>query len=196
MEMPDNPAELSGNAMTISTDKRTRRTRAALVRAFNELVLEGADGEIRVVDVIRRADVGRSTFYEHYSSAEDIHMQALAAPMSVLADALSGTRDPGSLKCLLDHFWDLRCRARKTFTATKTRDRIARFLADQVHERLEAESGGSPDVMLVARQLAESALGLVRAWLAGEVVCSSRSLADAIVKSSDLIVQGFPEARV
>ena len=109
--------------------------------------------------------------------------------MSVFADALVGQTEPAALKCLLDHFWELRSRARKTFTDARTRDQVARLLTEQVRLRLTVRE--SDELPLVARQLAESALALVRAWLSGEVVCSSQTLADAVIRSAGLLIDGL-----
>jgi AcrR family transcriptional regulator len=48
-------------------DKRTQKTRQALLGAFFGLVLERRYDEIKVADILERARVGRSTFYEHFS---------------------------------------------------------------------------------------------------------------------------------
>lgn len=53
-------------------DRRVRRTREALHRALIELMMERAYDRIGVSDVIRRADVGRSTFYAHYRDKDDL----------------------------------------------------------------------------------------------------------------------------
>lgn len=60
------------------------------------------------------AGVGRSTFYDHYSSAHDIHQQALAGPLTLLAEAILGVQTEERLSFLLTHFWENRARARST----------------------------------------------------------------------------------
>lgn len=181
---------MSGNDQQ-DTDPRRQRTQAALLQAFHELVLSGEEREIRVADIIRRADVGRSTFYEHYANAGDLHLQALAGPMSILADAITSRDQQTRLQSLLDHFDEFRPRARRTFTDATTRDQVAGLLTQQVDERLRRKqsSGVVPD--LLPRQLAESALALIRVWLCDEVTCSSAELAAAICRSSQLLLDGL-----
>jgi len=53
-------------------DRRTQKTKKALANALKSLVLEKAYDEITVQDIIDRANVGRSTFYIHYESKEQL----------------------------------------------------------------------------------------------------------------------------
>jgi AcrR family transcriptional regulator len=53
-------------------DRRIRRTRAALRQALIGLVLERGYDAVTIRDVVDRANVGRSTFYAHYPSKEDL----------------------------------------------------------------------------------------------------------------------------
>ena len=67
-------------------DRRVRRTRASLQRALIELVAEQDLSLISVADVVDRADVSRSTFYDHY---RDVHELAEAACTSMIDDMLA-----------------------------------------------------------------------------------------------------------
>jgi AcrR family transcriptional regulator len=51
-------------------DRRVRRTRRAVTGAFLSLVVEKGYEKITVQDILDRADIGRSTFYEHYRDKE------------------------------------------------------------------------------------------------------------------------------
>jgi AcrR family transcriptional regulator len=64
-------------------DRRVRRTQATLQRALIGLVHERDLSQITVADVADRADVSRSTFYDHYT---DVHELAEAACTSMLDD--------------------------------------------------------------------------------------------------------------
>jgi AcrR family transcriptional regulator len=67
-------------------DRRVRRTRASLQRALIELVAEQDLSQVSVADVVDRADVSRSTFYDHY---RDVHELAEAACTSMIDDMLA-----------------------------------------------------------------------------------------------------------
>jgi len=48
------------------TDKRIRRTHRLLREAFIELIAEQGYDSLRVEDILKRADIGRTTFYAHF----------------------------------------------------------------------------------------------------------------------------------
>jgi AcrR family transcriptional regulator len=163
-------------------DRRVTRTRRSLVEAFNSLVLDRARGSkpIRVGDIVSRAKVGRSTFYDHYPSAEALHMEALARPFGTLADAAAGQGDEARLTHLLIHLWDNRARARRTLGG-RTGGHAERLLASMVEERLDGSPLTFPS-RLAAVQLAQSALAPVKSWLMGEAPCDPAHLALAICR--------------
>jgi len=51
-------------------DRRVRRTRRILIEALIALILEKGYSKITVQDILDRADVGRSTFYDHFRDRE------------------------------------------------------------------------------------------------------------------------------
>ena len=51
-------------------DRRIAKPRKAIFQAFLSLLNEKGYDDMRVQDVIDKADVGRSTFYAHYASKE------------------------------------------------------------------------------------------------------------------------------
>lgn len=180
---------MSGNEGEDGTvDRRVARTRQALLEAFNALVLSRPYEDIRVGDIVARADVGRSTFYEHYSGRDAIHLDALARPFAILADAVAGTageaKGEDRLAWLMAHFWENRARARSTFSDPR-RAAVARLLAGLIGTRLESRPGSKDlPVDLVAVQLAEGHLGLLRAWVHGEISARPAEIADLIRRSS------------
>ncbi len=53
-------------------DRRVRRTRENLFSALSELMQEKRYNKITIQDIIDRADVGRSTFYAHFETKDDL----------------------------------------------------------------------------------------------------------------------------
>ncbi|HZA12371.1 TetR/AcrR family transcriptional regulator [Mycobacterium sp.] len=75
-----------------SGDRRVRRTHAALQRALIELVDHQDLPRISVADVAERAEVSRSTFYDHY---RDVHELAEAACTAMIDDMVASLPSPG-----------------------------------------------------------------------------------------------------
>ena len=53
-------------------DRRVRRTKQRLDDALESLIIEKGYDKTTVQDLIDRADVGRSTFYAHYETKDDL----------------------------------------------------------------------------------------------------------------------------
>ena len=51
-------------------DRRQRKTREAIFRAFSELLYKKDFSQITVGEIIERADVGRATFYSHFETKD------------------------------------------------------------------------------------------------------------------------------
>ena len=175
-------------------DPRSRRTRTALIGAFNSLFLSRRRGRVRVAEIVAEAEVGRSTFYEHYSGADEIHLEALKRPFAALADAAAGRGDVRAVEHFLAHFWENRQRARETLSG-RFGERAARLLADMVEERLEGAAFNLPP-RLTARMLGDAALAPLRPWLSAEASTSLSELSAAIVASGERLRQALEAPQV
>ena len=74
-------------------DARVRRTRDALGDALVALMHEKPFDSITVQDVLDRANVGRSTFYSHYSDKDDLLMSDAEEFFEAVAMMLSARGD-------------------------------------------------------------------------------------------------------
>lgn len=73
----------------VGEDRRVRRTRKRLHQALIDLVLEKGYHQVTVQDLTDRADVGRSTFYLHYGTKDDL----LVGLLDRLVDDIGGDLD-------------------------------------------------------------------------------------------------------
>jgi AcrR family transcriptional regulator len=171
---------LSGNGVTHQhRDRRVARTRNAIVEAYNHLFQHRRPHSITVADIVEQANVGRSTFYEHYGGADAVFLEAVSRPLALLADAVAGRQSADSLAPLLRHFWDNRQRARELLYG-RAGERVARLLGDLVEARLPEAPPLLIPRRLAAMQLAEGALAPIRGWLTAEAPCAPDALAHAI----------------
>lgn len=53
-------------------DRRQRRSRRAIYEAFESLMAEQHYSQVTVAQIIERADIGRSTFYAHFETKDDL----------------------------------------------------------------------------------------------------------------------------
>ena len=75
-------------------DRRVARTRTALYDALVALILSKGYEAISVQDILDEADVGRSTFYAHFTSKEDLLARSLGRLRAILLEA--GRQPPGA----------------------------------------------------------------------------------------------------
>jgi AcrR family transcriptional regulator len=84
-------------------DRRIGRTRQSLHHAMIALVLEKGFEAVTIKDIVERANVGRSTFYTHYASKEDLltgEMAELRALLSARQREALGRRGGLAERCL------------------------------------------------------------------------------------------------
>ncbi|MGA9572752.1 MAG: TetR/AcrR family transcriptional regulator [Lysobacterales bacterium] len=163
-----------------SEDVRIQRTRTALTDAFFKLVLSKPYGEISVNGIVSTAGVGRSTFYQHFSSKDDILLYSLAWPMSVLAYAAKKNTNKKEIEAILEHFWKNRSLARHVFTGT-TRKVAVKTLAKELEKNAENYPFHISKEFYF-EGMAEMLISLITAWLTGRVQCSAEELVVDIVK--------------
>ena len=87
---------MGGLTMAKGIDRRTARTQKALHNALMSLIVSKGYEAITVQDIIDEADVGRSTFYAHYTGKEDLLRSGFAMLREELEAAhLAGGGDDG-----------------------------------------------------------------------------------------------------
>jgi AcrR family transcriptional regulator len=164
--------------------------------AFVELMLTHGFPDVSVEDVVARADVGRSTFYLHFRSKDDILKQSLTRPSGVLA-ALVGQDVPlAQVIAQLDHFYSQR-KLNRVFFAQSARAVWVRCLADLIEPRLaallRASRGARPILPLpmIAAQIAESQIALIANWLMSRNTAKPDAIADALVATTRANVEAL-----
>src|SRR5262245_13140454 len=179
-------------------DKRFRRTRAWIVQAFNELLFQRAYAGLPTALIVKRAGVGRSTFYEHFKNKDEVLLQSVAGILGTLADAVADMGNSWAIRGVVDHILNQRAMAQPLLTGANG-EAITTELARLIEDRLSR--GGydaEPPVLivptrLVARQIAEAQMALLCGWLAEDDAsrCSSSALTAAICRSSRGLAQSL-----
>jgi AcrR family transcriptional regulator len=162
------------------TDRRIRRTRAAISEAFIRLMFSRRYDAIRTADLIAEAGVGRSTFYEHFRNKDEVLVAVIDPLFAPLADAAVGRGDIYRLEAILAHLWEQRSLGRMLF-ASGLLDKLQRKLAAMIAERMEAGEGPTA---LIAAGAAAGQLAMLKHWMTGEVSCPTADLARLMAKRS------------
>jgi AcrR family transcriptional regulator len=169
-------------------DRRTERTRTALMRAFVDVLLEEGYDAVTVEGIAEKANVGRSTFYMHYSGKEEILRQSMRNPSSLLAAMVGNVVEQEHLVRQLEHFHAQRKR-NHIFFAGPVRTIWSRCLAELIEPRLAAvvrASRARPilPLAMIATQLAEGQLSLIANWLTGRPSLKIEAVAEALTGST------------
>jgi len=169
---------------TATLDRRLVRTRSALLGAFRDLIQRHHYEDVGVADIAARANIGRSTFYAHFSGKDALLASSIAGPFAVLANSIGARHDTPNLVQLLEHFWANRTLARAVLQGPARRKSVA-VLVGLMEQRLRDEGLGRRGSLilptrLAAIQLSELLLATITAWLIGESRCSPEVLAFAL----------------
>lgn len=157
-------------------DRRTTRTRKAICDALTRLIFTRRYTSIRTAELIAEADVGRSTFYEHFRSKDDVLIAVIDPIFAPLAQAATGQGSDASLTFTLEHLWEQRGMARMLFEPGLL-SKLQRKLAGMIEARMPVQAEDHAPNAMVAMGVATGQLAILRVWLTGEVACPARTLA-------------------
>ena len=177
-------------------NRRVERTRAALRGAFNRLILSEGYDAMSAAKIADEANVGRSTFYEHYRGKDDMLTHSLTPLLLPLADTV-GQREGGSrLLKVVEHLWANRKMARRLM-ADGAYMTISKTLADLIQERLKDRAFvplGHKAMLppaLTSIQIAQCQLTLIQEWITGRNGCSAIEIAAALEAVSHAVANAI-----
>ncbi len=169
-------------------DRRTERTRAALMQGFIGLILAEGYDAVTVERVAERANVGRSTFYMHYTGKDDILRQSMKRPSTLLAVTVGYAPPLEALVKQLQHFHAQRGR-NHVFFAAPVRNIWVRALAELIEPRViaiarHARARPLLPLPLVAVQIAEAQIALITNWLQGRAPVKIDAIAETLLATT------------
>ena len=173
-------------------DRRIQRTRALLLSALLDLIVERGYEDITVQDIVDRANVGRSTFYKHLSRQARAAVERVGRATGLLTQQRAARACPAVVtRTLLGFSLPLfqhvpgelprsagRCSARRARQLWS--NVIQRILAELVREELAVCV--SPGAVLavplevVVQYTVSAFLGLLRWWMDQPTPCSAEEI--------------------
>ncbi len=155
----------------------------AIVEAFVALALERRYDVIRVFDIIDRAGVGKSTFYEHFRGKDDVMLSAMQPIVLALATAASGRAARVYIRSVVEHLWERRSVARPIMDSRAV-SILQRRLADAIAKH--GGRTGADQARLAATGIAAAQLAMLRCWLAGHAPATIDAMTDQLIACSRL----------
>ena len=157
------------------------RTRAILLASFDQLLLAHGYEDVSVRALTEHADIGRSTFYEHFEGKDDLLEHSVARPLAVLAAATENGASSDALLEVLTHMRAQRVLASALLQGS-ARAIIICALASKLELYLAAlvRHSATPPIAplpFLAASLAHTQLGAVDAWLSGDDRCDVQTAA-------------------
>jgi AcrR family transcriptional regulator len=153
-------------------------TREAIQQAFVALLFHRRYGAIRVGEIIALAGIGRSTFYIHFRSKDEVLLAAIEPILAALADGATGRTGVGALSQVLAHVWEQRAMGRLVFTP-ELLPRLQRKLASMIEERRAPDD--TLPAAIVATGLAARQLAMLQLWVTGGAPSPVEALARAMM---------------
>nr|SBO96920.1 Transcriptional regulator, TetR family [Nonomuraea gerenzanensis] len=161
-----------------------RRTRRLIQEALVALILDKGYDAVTVTDIIERADVGRSTFYAHFTDKQDVLLSNVGE-LAFLRPPADGARSSQGrlLAFSLPMFEHVREQERLVRALLGRRGggpvhaHGERLLAAVVREELLAAGArGSAALDLLVVCVVGAFMGLLRAWVDGQTTASPAEL--------------------
>ncbi|MDL5205521.1 TetR/AcrR family transcriptional regulator [Streptomyces sp. ALI-76-A] len=169
-------------------DPRAARTRERLRRALLDECAERPLSEVGVAALVRRAGVGRATFYVHYADLEELAVDACADVVRDAVDALHAWRgrpDPVHAPPALAEFFASLAPHTPLYRALLAPGGggpLGRVLHRDLrsYSLRERELAGAADAPLVASAVAATFAGVLADWLHGLLDADARQIADQV----------------
>ena len=162
-----------------SIDRRVSRTTKTLHHALISLILKKNYEAITVQEICDSANVGRSTFYTHYTSKDDLHQRGIENLRRVLSDGRSDAlADHGDIRgrslsfsrTLFEHARDRNDLFRALAGSrggTVALDTIRRIISDVVRDELAETADKSMPRELIVQFVVGAYMAVLTWWLDG-----------------------------
>ena len=170
--------------------RRARQTRELLQQAIRELAAEKGYEAISIRDITERAQVGRTTFYLHFKSKDDLYMSAHVEHVaqlgwSITVDSLIADEPPDYLVKFIESvaqdralYLDVGRSSDALLFTRRMRQHTALSIEQCLRDNFAEQSSKVPFTLL-ANYLAGAQVSLIGWWLENHFPVDARQLATA-----------------
>jgi AcrR family transcriptional regulator len=132
-------------------ERRKARTRAALIAAAQRFLAEQGRADVSIQEITEAADVGFGSFYNHFTSKDELFDAAVARTLeehgALLESVVGDLKDPAEI---------FAASVRLTGRLQRTHTQIARILVRTGMPYLTSDSGLAPQAMRDLRAAADN----------------------------------------
>jgi AcrR family transcriptional regulator len=167
-------------------DRRAARTRRLLKQSVAELMHSMRFEDITVQDIIDRADVGRSTFYAHYTDKDDLAKEMFEEMLETITSGVKPEEEGGASFPLVGIFRHLKDQlaAHGVWRSDRGRNYLFSVGQDYWNRRIERElkarrgkhdEPGVP-IPVVAQMVTGAATALLNWWIKNKMPYSPEEM--------------------
>ena len=170
-------------------DRRVEKTQDAIFKAFYELLHEKKYTKITIQEIIDRANVGRTTFYAHFPTKDDLLVSCIENIFESFNSQLEGYTEEGNENHLIP--------IDKLFAHIKENEHMVRGIimsesGDMLVERLKerwgmrlesnlamyasAKRASKVPVDILVNHIANTLVSLIRYWLQTKIACTPQQM--------------------
>jgi AcrR family transcriptional regulator len=172
----------------VHDDRRVTKSRQLLQRALARLISEKPFGKITVQQIIDRANVGRTTFYAHFQSKEDLFISGHEGMIRMIVNSFiapDGTLRPEPSPEILGFLSQIDLSRNTYYFLTRgsgmadvrvlLQERIAEQLAARLGECFREEESSIPFAVL-AQNISTSMMTLINWWMVKRTPYSAQEM--------------------
>ncbi|TGA96908.1 TetR/AcrR family transcriptional regulator [Sporolactobacillus shoreae] len=179
-----------------NTDRRIRRTKAAINRAFLELLQEKSFNQITINDIAERADVNRGTIYLHYTDKYDLLDQCIAGNLDTIDHMIYSSvfnfienkadvnESIEALKSLFIYFEEHALFFSSMLACHKTsafRDRMLQIFTSAIQKKLDRQGiNQGQDKQITTQFIASAFVGTLEWWILNQMPHSPQYMAEQV----------------